>query len=41
MKQMSLQSLYEDAQYETWRAEQLCAAENCDSDKYKKHVDKG
>ena len=40
MKQMSLQRLYRDVQYETWRAEQLRAAENGDSGKYKEHVDK-
>ena len=40
MKQMSLQRLYRDIQYDTWRAQQLLAVDNGDSANHKGHADK-
>ena len=40
MKQMSRQRLYRDVQYDTWRDQQLLAAENGDSRNNTEHADK-
>ena len=40
MKQMSLQRLYRDIQYDIWREKQLRAAQIGDNANYKQHADK-